>query len=31
MGIAERKEREKTGRKSLIMDSAKELILERGA
>jgi AcrR family transcriptional regulator len=31
MGIAERKEREKTGRKSLIMDRAKELILERGA
>jgi AcrR family transcriptional regulator len=31
MGIAERKEREKTERKSLIMDCAKELILERGA
>jgi AcrR family transcriptional regulator len=31
MGIVERKEREKTGRKSLVMDCAKELILERGA
>jgi AcrR family transcriptional regulator len=31
MGIAERKKREKAGRKALIMCCAKELILERGA